>query len=83
MVNVLSARCVEEGCRKTAIFGVRSSKVSNVHTAVVSITVHSVLHLKLTLLALRCAASAGQALLQGACCWQSWCGEQRRCSQLH
>jgi hypothetical protein len=35
MVDVLHARCVEDGCKKIAIFGVRSSKVSSVHTAVV------------------------------------------------
>jgi hypothetical protein len=35
MVDVHNARCVEEGCKKQAIFGVRSSKVSSVHTAAV------------------------------------------------
>jgi hypothetical protein len=35
MGDVLSARCVEEGCEKNALYGVRSNKVSTTHTAVV------------------------------------------------
>jgi hypothetical protein len=35
MVDVHNARCVEDGCKKIAVFGVKPSKVSSVHTAAV------------------------------------------------
>jgi EsV-1-7 cysteine-rich motif len=40
MVDVLSARCVEEGCEKTALFGVGHGKVSTVHVTVEYSTQH-------------------------------------------